>query len=35
MEQIESIKEFGGWLNRYRHQSDPCHCTMTRGSTSV
>jgi len=29
MEQIESIKEFGGWLNRYRHLSDTCHCTMT------
>jgi S-formylglutathione hydrolase len=29
MEQIESIKEFGGWLNRYRHQSDTCHCAMT------
>ncbi|MBU1691945.1 MAG: S-formylglutathione hydrolase [Gammaproteobacteria bacterium] len=29
MKQIESIKEFGGWLNRYEHQSTSCHCTMT------
>lgn len=29
MEQIESIKEFGGWLNRYRHSSDTCNCEMT------
>ena len=29
MKQIESIKEFGGWLNRYEHQSASCHCTMT------
>jgi len=29
MEQIESIKEFGGWLNRYRHDSSSCRCTMT------
>jgi len=26
---IESIKEFGGYLNRYRHQSTTCHCEMT------
>jgi S-formylglutathione hydrolase len=29
MQQIESIKEFGGYLNRYTHQSDACHCEMT------
>ena len=29
MEQIESIKEFGGWLNRYRHTSNSCNCEMT------
>ncbi len=29
MEKIESIKEFGGWLNRYRHDSSSCHCAMT------
>jgi S-formylglutathione hydrolase len=29
MEKIESIKEWGGWLNRYRHQSNSCNCTMT------
>jgi S-formylglutathione hydrolase len=29
MEQIESIKESGGWLNRYRHESPSCRCTMT------
>ncbi|MDX2505049.1 MAG: S-formylglutathione hydrolase [Gammaproteobacteria bacterium] len=29
MKQIESIKEFGGWLNRYEHQSTSCNCTMT------
>jgi len=29
MKQIESIKEFGGWLNRYRHESTACNCTMT------
>lgn len=28
MQQIEGIKEFGGWLNRYRHASDVCNCTM-------
>jgi S-formylglutathione hydrolase len=27
--QIESIKEFGGYLNRYRHWSDSCQCDMT------
>ncbi|MDH3526814.1 MAG: S-formylglutathione hydrolase [Gammaproteobacteria bacterium] len=28
MHQIEHIKESGGWLNRYRHASDACNCTM-------
>lgn len=29
MKQIESIKEFGGWLNRYQHSSSCCQCEMT------
>lgn len=29
MEPIERIREFGGWLNRYRHESDCCRCEMT------
>ncbi len=29
MQQIESIKECGGYLNRYTHRSDACHCEMT------
>lgn len=29
MKQIESIKEFGGWLNRYQHASTVCNCDMT------
>ncbi len=29
METIESIKEFDGWLNRYRHRSQVCNCDMT------
>lgn len=29
MEQIEVVKEFGGWLKRYQHDSKSCHCTMT------
>jgi S-formylglutathione hydrolase len=29
MKQIESIKEFGGWLNRYQHSSSSCNCEMT------
>ncbi len=29
MQKIESIKEFGGYLNRYQHDSDSCHCRMT------
>ncbi|MDH5394050.1 MAG: S-formylglutathione hydrolase [Gammaproteobacteria bacterium] len=29
MQCIESIKEFGGYLNRYTHDSTACHCKMT------
>ena len=29
MKQIETVKEFGGWLNRYKNQSTSCDCTMT------
>jgi S-formylglutathione hydrolase len=29
MERIERIREFGGWLLRYRHTSDCCRCEMT------
>jgi S-formylglutathione hydrolase len=29
MQLIEQVKEFGGWLNRYQHESSTCHCTMT------
>jgi len=29
VEQIESVKEFGGWLNRYQHGSKSCDCSMT------
>lgn len=29
MKQIESIKESGGYLNRYEHDSTSCHCKMT------
>lgn len=29
MQKIESIKEFGGWLNRYEHRSVSCNCNMT------
>jgi S-formylglutathione hydrolase len=29
MQQIESVKEFGGYLNRYVHDSTSCHCEMT------
>lgn len=29
MEKIEAIKEFGGWLNRYRHRSQACDCDMS------
>ena len=28
MKQIESIKEFGGYLNRYEHESKSCSCKM-------
>lgn len=28
MKKIESIKEFGGYLNRYQHTSSSCHCEM-------
>ena len=29
MKLIESIKEFGGYLNRYEHSSKSCRCNMT------
>lgn len=29
MKKIESIKEFGGYLNRYEHESSACQCKMT------
>ena len=29
MKQIEHIKEFGGYLNRYEHVSESCQCKMT------
>ena len=29
MQQIESVKESGGYLNRYTHDSETCHCQMT------
>jgi S-formylglutathione hydrolase len=29
MKKIESIKEFGGYLNRYEHESKSCSCNMT------
>ncbi len=29
MKMIESIKEFGGYLNRYEHDSSSCQCKMT------
>jgi S-formylglutathione hydrolase len=29
LEQIESVKEFGGYLNRYQHDSRSCNCRMT------
>jgi len=28
MQQIESVKEFGGYLKRYVHDSESCHCEM-------
>ena len=29
MEKIETVKESGGWLSRYRHVSEACRCAMT------
>jgi S-formylglutathione hydrolase len=29
MERIEHIREFGGWLDRYTHDSYTCNCRMT------
>lgn len=29
MKQLENIKESGGWLQRYEHASECCHCNMT------
>ena len=29
MKQIEQVKEFGGWLKRFKHQSETCQCEMT------
>ena len=29
MKEIESVKESGGYLNRYKHQSSSCDCEMT------
>ncbi|MEJ2479057.1 MAG: S-formylglutathione hydrolase [Acidihalobacter sp.] len=29
LERIERIKESGGWLNRYQHDSTTCRCRMT------
>lgn len=29
MKRIERIREFGGWLERYTHDSDACDCRMT------
>jgi len=29
LKQIEEIKEFGGYLNRYEHMSESCQCKMT------
>lgn len=29
MKQIESVKEFAGYLNRYEHESNCCSCKMT------
>jgi len=29
MERIEHIREWGGWLDRYEHDSASCHCKMT------
>ena len=29
MKEIESVREFGGWLKRYTHASETCQCEMT------
>ena len=29
MKQVERIREFGGWLERWQHESETCRCTMT------
>lgn len=29
MKKIEQIKEFGGWLERWQHESEACKCSMT------
>lgn len=29
MQEIESIREHGGWLKRFSHSSSSCHCEMT------
>lgn len=29
MENTEKVREFGGWLERYTHSSESCHCDMT------
>lgn len=29
MERVERIKESGGWLERWQHDSSACHCRMT------
>lgn len=29
IKEIESVREFGGWLKRFTHQSDACQCEMT------
>ncbi len=29
MENTEQVREFGGWLKRYTHKSESCHCDMT------
>ena len=29
MKNTEQVREFGGWLKRYTHKSEVCHCEMT------
>lgn len=29
MKNTEQVREFGGWLKRYTHASESCHCEMT------